>query len=94
MPQRSYQDIRDWLFDRLRRTSGKYVTYNHKVSTHIGTGTTALHAYLNVINNVPEFKADGLTLVPGNVLASFNVEQLLGAIFDDYKSRGWTIYYA
>ncbi len=94
MHQRSYQEVRDWLFARLHRTSGKHVAYNHKVSTHIGKGATTLFAYLNVLNEVPEFERDGLTLVPGNVLTSFNVEQLLGAIFDDYKSRGWTIYYA
>ncbi len=94
MPRRSYQDIRDWLFARLQQTSGKKVAYNHKVSTHIGKGLPTLYAYLNVLNTMPQFNADGLTLVPGNVLGSFKVEDLLGAIFEDYQSRGWEIYYA
>jgi len=94
MPRRSYQDVRDWLFARLHQTSGKKVAYNHKLATHIGPGAAALFAYLDELNTVPEFEADGMTLVPGNVLVSFNVEQLLGAIFDDYQSRGWEIYYA
>jgi hypothetical protein len=94
MKKRSYQEVRDWLFACLHKASGKKVAYHHKVSTHIGKGVVALHAYLNVLNECPNFAADGLTLVPGNVPPDPNVEELLAAILDDYLSRGWEIYYA
>ena len=93
MSKQSYQVIRDQLFTRLRKASGKKVAYNHKVSTHIGAGGVTLDAFLNVLNDLPVFKADRVFLAPGKVKKNPNVEELLAVVFDDYKQRGWTIYY-
>ncbi|MBM1691605.1 hypothetical protein [Sulfitobacter geojensis] len=94
MPSQSYQVIRDRLFIRLKAASGKKVAYNHKIATHIGSHPASLPAFLSVLNDHPEFKAEGLFLAPGSVLQNDSVENLLAAIFRNYKARGWTIYYA
>lgn len=94
MKERSYQEIRDALFGRLRQTSGKKVAYNHRIATHIGEEDQALDAYLAVLNKVALFAQDGVYLTPGDVPQKGSVEDLLGAIFTDYKNRDWRIYYA
>lgn len=93
MAKQSYFIIRDWVFQRLKQTSGKKVAHNHKVSTHIGPGATALSAYLSVLNGLPGFVADGVFLAPGDVVSKPSVEELLTAIIDDYDSRGWLIHF-
>lgn len=94
MPKQSYQVIRDRLFTRLNAASGKKVAYNHRIATHIGSQPAALTAFLTVLNDLSAFKAEGLFLAPGSVLQNDSVENLLAAIFRNYKARGWEIYYA
>ncbi|MBF9052186.1 hypothetical protein GTA62_19685 [Roseobacter sp. HKCCD9010] len=94
MKTRDIKIIRDRLFARLHEVSGKRVSYHHRVSTHIGKGRQTLIGFLDEINSSEGFKEDGLTLVPGEVPWKPNVEVLLGAIYDDYLSRGWRLVYA
>ena len=94
MPTQTYQVIRDRLFNRLKQTSGKKVAYNHRLKTHLGDNDAGVAAYMAVLNNTAGFKEDGLSLAPGIVNRNSYVEDLLAAIYDNYKARGWTIYYA
>lgn len=91
MGERSFTAIKNTLFERLHEASDKKVAHNHKVSTHIGTGAAALTAFLNVLNQLPLFKADGLFLAPGKVSNTANVEELLTAILRNYSDRGWVV---
>ncbi|WP_390912437.1 hypothetical protein [Pseudosulfitobacter sp. SM2401] len=93
MAKQSYFTIRDRVFQRLKQTSGKKVAHNHKVATHIGPGATTLSAYLNVLNALPGFVADGVFLAPGEVVSKPSVEDLLTAVIEDYNSRGWLIHF-
>lgn len=93
MPTQYYQEIRNRLFGRLHKASGKKVAYNHKVSTHIGNQAAALPAFLSVLNKLDGFRQEGLFLTPGKVDPKPSIEELLSAILDDYQERGWTIEY-
>lgn len=90
MGQRSLEAIKHTLFDRLKQASGKKVAYNHKIETHIGKGPQNFTAFLNVLNNLPLYRADGLFLAPGVLSHTAKVEDLLTVILTNYRLRGWS----
>lgn len=91
MASQSFNTIKVALFDHLEQSSGKKVAHNHKVATHIGPGKTALDGYLNVVNDLPLFRFDGLFLAPRQIPPNADVDQLLAVVVQNYSDRGWLV---
>lgn len=91
MGSQSYNAIKAALFDHLEQASGKRVADNHKLETHIGKDAVNLDAFLRDVNNLPRYRSDGLFLTSAKVPPSASVDQLLNAVVQNYRDRGWLV---
>ncbi len=91
MGSQSYTAIKSALFDSLERASGRKVADNHKVMTHIGKRDADLDTFLDEVNNLPRYRSDGLFLTPAKVPPAASVDQLLTAVVQNYRDRGWVV---
>src|SRR4051812_8072476 len=75
----------------LDPTGTKVITPKDPVEDHIKGGPQAVRAFANVLNNSPQFSADGLSLVPGDMANVATIGDIEVAIIKNYESRGWTV---
>lgn len=88
---RRYRTIHSRLRFALDPNKPEAVKYSDKVTVHVGGGAGAVIAFLDTLNQTKGFKADGLTLLPGEVVPDPTVRELMIAIVDNYLRRGWQI---
>lgn len=91
MGSQSYTAIKSALFDSLEQASGRKVADNHKVETHIARRNMDLDAFLNEVNNLPRYRSDGLFLTSTQIPPAASVDQLLTAVIQNYRNRGWQV---
>lgn len=79
------------LVRMLDPAGSKIITPADPVEDHIKGGPQAVRAFANVLNKSPEFSADGLSLVPGDMANVAVIGDIAAAIIKNYESRGWKV---
>jgi|UPI000555585F hypothetical protein len=61
------------------------------IKSNGSSGSQAVRAFTQTLNNSDEFKPDGLDLSPGDFANVTNMGELGGVIVDWYRNHGWNV---